>query len=293
MTMSQYIRFACSSCCQHIEVDSSAVGGDVQCPGCGNTLIVPEHSEAREVPPKQETPPLKPCPMCGSPTSPTAESCPGCGHVLKKRRGLAKKTVIVVVCTLLMLAGIAIAVPLFLVGAAGFFQGVNEVNEHQSTSSSPPLTAQQQAQARLLKQNMEVTTDDFRGLKFLEFKHDPIGNQCRAYISQSPSGPGLRLYIQYQGDDWLFVDKYLFKFGDLIVTVKAPVETDNGDGKVWETSDISYVNFPKLFHAFAEVDQPVKMRYDGKTVYDRTLSPDEVQEIRDTILVYRSMGGDW
>jgi len=93
---------------------------------------------------------------------------------------------------------------------------------------------------------------------------------------------GPRFYVRYGGDDWLFVQKLIFKVDEEnIEVIPLEVKRDNSAGKIWEWIDI-----------FAEDDtlskikkicsgKKVILRYEGRDYYkDRTIPESEKNAIQ-------------
>lgn len=75
------VRFACCCCGQHLEVNSEAAGQNLDCVGCGASVIIPELST---IPPElpDQAPTTKRCPFCAETVHRDAIKCKHCGEFL-------------------------------------------------------------------------------------------------------------------------------------------------------------------------------------------------------------------
>lgn len=76
------IRFACTNCGAGLQADSRAVGFEVECPGCGEVLVVPgPGAKAPKVPePEPEKPSLSPPPIDRERLAPKVKFCISCSR---------------------------------------------------------------------------------------------------------------------------------------------------------------------------------------------------------------------
>ena len=103
----------------------------------------------------------------------------------------------------------------------------------------------------------------------------------------------LRFRIQYAASDWLFYDKADFSIdGETFSFVPAEVKRDN-DQDIWEWSDDEILGYQMpLINALSN-GSSVKMKLIG-TNYEKVkqISTEEINSIKNTLLLYRAMGGD-
>ncbi len=121
-------------------------------------------------------------------------------------------------------------------------------------------------------------------------------NSFYVYIgTKKDSLPGLRLKIQYTADDWIFINKYIFKVdnktfeidtGDFGVT-----RDNNGDG-IWELYDVelSKENYD-LIKAIISSKKTI-IRHQGDEHYsDRVITSTEKQGLKNVLDAYEALGG--
>ena len=115
--------------------------------------------------------------------------------------------------------------------------------------------------------------------------------------------PSLRLRIQYKGDSWLFIEKYIIYVDGLkyktIETKYGDVERDNGTGGVWEWLDIpvnknsdDIINDFDLVRAIVN-GEDVKIKLIGKQYSKvRTITKKQKNALKNVLEVYKVLGGD-
>lgn len=106
-------------------------------------------------------------------------------------------------------------------------------------------------------------------------------------VKPDNDSPTLYLKVQYHGDDWLFIQNYIFNVDGTNYQLKPnKVEKDNSD-TVWEWS-VSPVNAEVMDIVKAVVNgKVVKIRYVGQQYYqDRTLTSTEKAAMQDVLNVY-------
>lgn len=107
----------------------------------------------------------------------------------------------------------------------------------------------------------------------------------------------LRFCIQYHAEEWLFFKKVSFSIdGKAYDYIPLKTETDCGNGgRIWEWSDeaITESNDKQLIKALANA-KSAKMKFIGRQYYDiKTLSKQQIEDIKRTIDFYHAMGGDF
>ena len=115
--------------------------------------------------------------------------------------------------------------------------------------------------------------------------------------------PSLRLRIQYKGDSWLFIEKYIIYVDGLkyktIETKYGDVERDNGTGGVWEWLDIpvnknsdDIINDFDLIRAIVN-GEDVKIKLIGKQYSKvKTITKTQKNALKNVLEVYKVLGGD-
>lgn len=106
----------------------------------------------------------------------------------------------------------------------------------------------------------------------------------------------LRFRIQYCANKWLFFNKVQFSIdGNAYEYIPNDTETDNGDGgMIWEWFDENLsVKDKNLIEAIANAKN-AKMKFIGRQYYDiRTISQQQILDIKRTLDLYRAMGGKY
>ena len=136
--------------------------------------------------------------------------------------------------------------------------------------------------AYVLLNQMRKESDE---MSEVAFYHAPTStkyfnrNEVRAYIGITGDVSALRFRVQYAGDDWLFIQKYVFKCDTSIITYyKTADKTEVLDGgQIAEWFDVSVgMEELGLLRAIAGA-KTVKLRLEGKQFYkDRTLNKKEI-----------------
>lgn len=144
-----------------------------------------------------------------------------------------------------------------------------------------------------------VKKDEFdpNGGTWYEPKSAPkYTNQNGIYLYFKVDNTGiknLRFRVQYYADDWLFFQKVRFSLDSAAYEyIPVRTETDNGDGYIWEWFDES-LNFSdkNLIYALANA-KSAKMKFIGRQYYGiRTISKQQIIDIKRTLELYNAMGG--
>ncbi|WP_223068090.1 DivIVA domain-containing protein [Paenibacillus caui] len=119
-------------------------------------------------------------------------------------------------------------------------------------------------------------------------------NEAYIYIGkQEGSDPWIRFRIQYEGDDWLFINNYIFKVDGKTYTVTpglTDVQRDN-DVNVWEWYDYGVTDSDiDMLRAIASSKKTV-LRYEGDQYYkDRTITSAEKKAIQTALDAYTALG---
>lgn len=145
---------------------------------------------------------------------------------------------------------------------------------------------------------LKVSKDEFEETAFYYGNSKPYSNtnNLYAYMPYSKGKlPGLRLKLQYAGDDWLFFNKAELKVDERKMEIKGlgSVDRDNSGGKVWEwvDLDISSSNFQSINNLtvmrMVASSKKTTLRLSGdKYRKDRTISPKEKRSIKMVLDAY-------
>lgn len=147
--------------------------------------------------------------------------------------------------------------------------------------------------------SLRKSTDDFKpDAVFYHPKGAPLYrnvNWVYPYLSRSGDNFALRYVMQYEAEDWLFIDN-----------VKARIENQNGDVKIvdlvngqferdnkqriWEWADVS-VSDLLYMHLLDMVNaKSVKIRYEGRQYHsERTLTRNEINALKSIINTYKEI----
>jgi hypothetical protein len=103
----------------------------------------------------------------------------------------------------------------------------------------------------------------------------------------------LRFRIQYYAEDWLFFRRVQFSIdGKAFEYIPLDVETDHGDGNIWEWFDEGVTSSDKeLIGALANAKR-AKMKLIGRQYHKiKTITAEQILNIRRTIELFNALGG--
>lgn len=156
------------------------------------------------------------------------------------------------------------------------------------------------AKVKALKKYFTTEKDEFSksNLTWYKPKSAPkYTNQNGLYCyfqTENDMPSNLRFRLQYYSDEWLFFSKVQFSIdGKAYEYIPLSTETDNGDGGyIWEWSDENITDTDKeLINALSNA-KSAKMKLIGRQYYDtRTISKDQIKNIKRTLDLYKEMGG--
>lgn len=113
--------------------------------------------------------------------------------------------------------------------------------------------------------------------------------------SKRDSTPTLNLKIQYAADDWVFINKYIFKVDGKaydIYTGDFGVTRDNNEGGIWELYDVELdQNNYEMIKAIISSKKTI-IRHQGDEHYsDRVITSTEKQGLKNVLDAYEALGG--
>lgn len=148
-----------------------------------------------------------------------------------------------------------------------------------------------------LAQYFTEKKDEFSNTKWVEPKTRPrYTNQngyCMYFSVENGVASNPRFLIQYEADDWLFIQSMIFNIdGDNITFTPEKMERDNGNGgRIWEWCDEYAINLESLIKKIAYA-KSVKIKMVGRQYYDvKTMSSKQIQYFKYSYEYYKAMGG--
>jgi hypothetical protein len=151
--------------------------------------------------------------------------------------------------------------------------------------------------AKELSKHFTEKKDEFSDVKWVEPKTRPkYTNQngyCMYFAIENGVADNPRFLIQYESDDWLFIQYIIFNVdGENITFTPKNMDTDCGNGgRIWEWCDESAMNLESLIKKIAYA-KSVKLKLVGKQYYDtKTMSIKQIQHFKYSYEYYKAMGG--
>ena len=172
---------------------------------------------------------------------------------------------------------------------------LNKPNENKRVIEETP-------QIKELKKKFRIKKDEFdeNNLVWYEHKTSPNFRNANGFYCYFGTKNGvpevLRIVHQFYADDWLFIRKYKFSIdGNAYSYTPIDVKTDNGDsGMVWEWSDEAIDSeIKEILNALISC-KSAKIRLEGRQYYDtKSITSSQIKSIKETIELYRLMGGEY
>jgi hypothetical protein len=162
----------------------------------------------------------------------------------------------------------------------------------------PAFAVEKSAEFKAALAQMSIKNDQVKNIKWYQDKSSPKyvnRNGFYLYVGASPNfSTTLRLKIQYYGDDWLFIEKYIFNVDGDVYEINpdyGDVETDN-DSKVWEWLDISPNSSQVSMLKAISKSKKTIMRLEGSKYYkDVVITSAQKSAIKRVLVVYAGLGG--
>lgn len=158
------------------------------------------------------------------------------------------------------------------------------------------------AKVKQLEKSFRIKTDEFSNdnKKWYKPKSAPTytnANGIYCYFQTENGMPSnLRFRLQYYNDDWLFFSRVQFSIdGKAYEYIPVNTETDSGNGGyIWEWFDESISESDKELIIALSNAKSAKMKLIGKQYYDtKTINQSQINAIKQTIDLYRAMGGQF
>lgn len=174
---------------------------------------------------------------------------------------------------------------------------IRKQQEEKELAEKKALEEEKKRLDQALK-NMRKEYDEVREITWYYDKTTPEyanENNIFLYIGQDKNkNVWLRFKIQYAADNWLFIDKYIFKVDDKTYALTPSyddIKRDNNVNGIWEVYDTD----PNLemIQAIIESEKTIlRHQNDRDNVYeDRTISKKEKTALRNVLDAYKALGG--
>jgi hypothetical protein len=164
-----------------------------------------------------------------------------------------------------------------------------EITKTEKKQSKPILT--DSIWKTIVPNNFRVESDEFKKTSFYSHPLTPKYNNIDwifPYIGKNGNNIYLRLKLQYEDDNWLFIKKVQFLIdGEVVDFASGNFDRDNDGGRIWEWADMSVGESTiKILEMISE-SSSAKVRYTGAQYYDdREITSREKRVIRQTLMVY-------
>ncbi|MEL6919185.1 MAG: hypothetical protein AAFO99_15825 [Bacteroidota bacterium] len=111
------------------------------------------------------------------------------------------------------------------------------------------------------------------------------------YIGKNESNVWMRFKMQYEDDDWLFINKVQFLIdGEPTDFASGSFKRDNNGGRIWEWGDIEVNEVMAIILRSIANSKEAKVRYTGNQYHnDRTITTREKKVMLETLAVYDSL----
>lgn len=157
---------------------------------------------------------------------------------------------------------------------------------------------ERQEKVKVLSGKFRAVKDEFENRSWIYHKTSSKytnENDVHLYFQKNTYGSvsNLRFRIQYEGDDWLFIENIVFNIdGNNMRYTPRDVKSDCGyGGRIWEWVDEPAYYNSKIVENIAKA-KVVKMKFNGKQYYDiRKMSPKKIQAFKETLEYYKALGG--
>lgn len=180
-------------------------------------------------------------------------------------------------------------------------QAVNENNNKENLDELSTFSKIDSVKVKELEKYFIKKTDEFSNNN--EIWYEPKSapkytnmNGIYCYFQTQNGMPcNLRFRIQYYSDDWLFFNRIQFSIDEKAYEyIPQNVETDNGDGNIWEWFDEGLNSSDKdLIYALANAKK-AKMKFIGRQYHDiKTITKEQSLAIKRTIELYKALGGNY
>jgi len=148
--------------------------------------------------------------------------------------------------------------------------------------------------------SLRIEKDEFKpDVAFYKPKDAPnssLMNWMYPYLAKSSNYVSLRYKIQYESDDWLFIEnvkvKVTYENGNekIVDLYSGRFDRDNGSGKIWEWNDTKVDDAMYLDLLTISKAKTAKIRFNGSKYYkERIMTKRELKALNDVINVYKQI----
>jgi hypothetical protein len=258
------IEFFCRHCDCGLEAPLDMNGQEIECPSCEKTIEVP--------------------------TIVTSKNKPG--HSIFYYVFWATLSFLGVLAILFF--AITILFWIFFIGAS---VDVRRESGEDELRVLPVLTEVERERARLLLEEITIERDEFdNSTNYFPRANDGWKTAIFLYVVKQGDDLTLRWCIRYFGDEWLFIQQYRFKIdeGEVISLIpRCGVGRNNFRCDVWECFNEDATEYAEILNKIFD-GRRVVLRMEGrKRTKDLELSADDIQQMKDVLLIFRSLGGQW
>jgi hypothetical protein len=178
-------------------------------------------------------------------------------------------------------------------------QTTNSSSTSTEASSEATAPVVSDAEFKAAMSRMKIKKDSVRGINFYRDLTSPKyvnQNGFNLYVGSSKgSTPSLFWEIQYEGDDWLFIQSYLFNVDGYTYEFSpeyGEVNSDN-DSRVWEWYNEAITDEQiDLIQRIIKSKSAV-MRLNGRQYYkDVKISETQKEALQRVLTVFQGLGGD-
>ncbi|MEO3946756.1 hypothetical protein [Gorillibacterium sp. CAU 1737] len=170
-----------------------------------------------------------------------------------------------------------------------------ESNEEDPSAIEAPTTAKSeelQKQRNAMLAGFRTKYDEVRELDFYMSQSSPEYDDINAfypYLVKKNDQLNLRLRIQYKGEDWLFINHYIFKVDQETFDLYPEyddVKRDNSGFSVWEYYDYSAVDSIEMLHKIVNSTKTIIRRNGDQYYSDYIVTQDEKDSLRAILEAY-------
>lgn len=145
-----------------------------------------------------------------------------------------------------------------------------------------------------LSPKFKQIVDEFEDYTWIKHNTSPNYTNCNTiylYFKKNADGrfKNLRLRIQYEADDWLFINRVVFNCdGENFIYLPLDMQSDLGHGRIWEWSDDLVItkHDTEIVYKIAKANQ-VKVKFKGSKYYaTRTMDDEELRAFKETFEYY-------